>query len=88
MRPLEFLLERIDLLVAEARTVPLKFPLQPETRLIVVGTARYAAGVTVVTSAVRLIRVRATLQLGHCNSKTHLIIDDFRASGYYERFRD
>lgn len=71
MRPLELLLERVDLLVAETRAIPLQFPLQAETRLIVIGAARHAAGVTVVTPAVRLVRVRATLELGYCNNKTH-----------------
>lgn len=71
MRPLEFFLERVDLLVAEARAIPLQFPLQAETRLIVVGAARHAAGIAVVTPAVRLVRVRATLELSYCNNKTH-----------------
>lgn len=71
MRPLELLLERVDLLVAETRAIPLQLPLQAETRLIVVGAARHAAGVAVVTPAVRLVRVRATLELGYCNNKTH-----------------
>lgn len=71
MRSLEFLLERVDLLVAEARAVPLQLPLQTKTRLIVVAAARNAAGVAVVTPAVRLVRMRATLELGHCNDKTY-----------------
>lgn len=72
MRPLEFLLERVDLLVTETRAIPLKLPFQAKTRLIIVRTPGHAPRVAVVTAAVRLVRVCAALQFRYCetNSKT------------------
>lgn len=74
MRPFEFLLERVDLLVTETRAIPLKLPFQAKTRLIIVRTPGHAPRVAVVTAAVRLVRVCAALQFRYCetNSKTIL----------------
>lgn len=62
MRPLELLLERVDLLVTEARAIPLKLPFQAEARLIVVRAPGHASCVAVVTAAIRLVRVCTALQ--------------------------
>lgn len=62
MRSLELLLERVDLLVTEARAIPLKLPFQAEARLIVVRAPGHAPCVAVVTAAIRLVRVCTALQ--------------------------
>ena len=69
MGALEFLLQRVDLLVAEARAVPLELALEAQSCLVIVRAAGDAAGVAVVAAAVRLVRMRATFELRHYEQK-------------------
>lgn len=61
MSPLELLLEGVDLLVRETRAISLELAFEAQSGLIVVPATGNAAGVAVVTAAVRLVRVCSTL---------------------------
>ena len=62
MSALEFLFQSVDLFVTETRAISLQFTLQSQPGLIVVRSTGYAASVTVVASAVRLVRVSSAFE--------------------------